>query len=141
MQDTSLRLKAWSRQAWLQAMHVLISSSRPLSALRIHSGSARNGRAIDTRSASPLRRASSATCGMLIRFDVTTGIPTCGLSFPVTQVNAARGTDVTIVGTRASCQPMPVLMIVAPAASTSFASATTSSQRWPPSTRSSMESR
>ncbi len=78
---------------------------------------------------------------MLIRFDVTTGTSTCGLSFAVTLVNAALGTDVTMVGTRASCQPMPVLMIVAPAASISLASATTSSQVWPPSTRSNMDSR
>ena len=39
-----------------------------------------------------------------------------------------RGTEVTMVGTRASCHPIPVLMIVAPAASTSVASATISSQ-------------
>ena len=36
---------------------------------------------------------------------------------------------------------MPVLMIVAPAASTALASATTSSQVLPPSTRSSIDSR
>ena len=35
--------------------------------------------------------------------------------FFVTQAKAARGTLVAMVGTRASCQPMPVLMIVAPA--------------------------
>ncbi len=42
--------------------------------------------------------------------------------FWVTQVNAARGTEVAIVGIRASCQPMPVLRIVAPAAVTALAS-------------------
>jgi hypothetical protein len=37
------------------------------------------------------------------------------------KVNAARGTEVTMVGIRASCQPMPVLSSVAPAASIAFA--------------------
>ncbi len=131
----------WSRQAWLQAMQVLISSSRPVSALRTQSGSARNGRAIETRSASPRASTSSATCGMLIRFEVTTGMPTCAFSLAVISVNAARGTDVTMVGTRASCQPMPVLMMLAPACSTSLPRATTSSQVWPPSTRSAIDRR
>jgi hypothetical protein len=66
----------WSRQAWLQAMQVLISSARPPAALRIHSGSASSGRAIDTMSASPRASTSSATCGMLIRFEVITGTGT-----------------------------------------------------------------
>ena len=48
-----LVLKVWSRQAWLQAMQVLISSARPCAALSTNSGSARNGRAIDTMSAWP----------------------------------------------------------------------------------------
>ena len=88
-------------------MHVLISSARPAADFATHSGSARNGRASDTRSASPRVSTPSATSGMLIRFDATTGMPSDGRSRPVTDVNAARGTDVTIVGTRASCQPMP----------------------------------
>ncbi len=46
-----------------------------------------------------------------------------------------------MVGTRASCQPMPVLMRVAPAASTALASWITSSQVLPSGTRSSMERR
>ena len=46
-----------------------------------------------------------------------------------------------MVGTRASCQPMPVLMIVAPARSMAFASGTTSSQLLPSGTRSSIDSR
>jgi hypothetical protein len=41
---------------------------------------------------------------------------------------APLGTEVTMVGTRASCHPMPVLMIVAPAVSTSVARAMISSQ-------------
>jgi hypothetical protein len=44
-----------------------------------------------------------------------TGIETLPISFLVTQAKAARGTLVAIVGMRASCQPIPVLMIVAPA--------------------------
>ncbi len=48
--------------------------------------------------------------------------------------NALLGTEVTIVGTRASCQPNPELMMVAPAACTSVANATISSQLWPSST-------
>ncbi len=46
-----------------------------------------------------------------------------------------------MVGIRALRQPMPVLMIVAPAASTARASVITSSRVEPPGTRSSMESR
>ncbi len=93
-------------------MQVLISSARPLAALATKSGSASNGRAIDTRSASPAASTRSATAGSLIRLLVTSGTLTAPLSLRVTQVNAARGTIVAIVGMRASCQPMPVLMIV-----------------------------
>ena len=71
---------------------------------------------------------------MLIRFDATTGICTCSATALLMSTNALLGTEVTMVGTRASCQPMPVLMIVAPAASTSVASAMISSQLCPPST-------
>ena len=61
-----------------------------------------------------------------MRFDVMTGMDTLPISFFVTQANAARGTEVAIVGIRASCQPIPVLMIVAPAASIAWANCTTS---------------
>ena len=71
--------KVWSRHAWLHAMHVLISSARPCSALRTNSGSARNGRARDTRSAPP-ESTCSATSGVLIRLVAQTGIRTCSLS-------------------------------------------------------------
>ena len=71
---------------------------------------------------------------MLMRFDATTGIVTCSATALLMSTNAPLGTDVTIVGTRASCQPMPELMMVAPAASTSIASETISSQLWPSST-------
>ena len=92
-------------------------------------------------SASPRARISSAVSGMVMRFEAITGIDTCGRSRPVIHVNAPRGTEVTMVGTRASCQPMPVLMIVAPAPSTAAASASVSSQVWPSSTRSSNDMR
>ena len=46
-----------------------------------------------------------------------------------------------MVGIRASCQPIPVLRIDAPAASTAFASRTTSSQLWPFGIRSIIEIR
>ncbi|GEM_PF-6220999 len=141
MQVARLPLNVWSRQAWLQAMQVLISSARPCAALTTHSGSARNGRAIETRSASPRARTPSATSGMLIRLEAMTGTDSSARTRPTISVNAARGTDVTMVGTRASCQPMPELTMVAPAASTHRPSATTSSKVWPPSTRSSMDSR
>ena len=56
-----------------------------------------------------------------MRLVAISGSLTSPFSRRVTQANAARGTIVAIVGTRASCQPMPVLMIVAPAASTALA--------------------
>ncbi|COY51602.1 Uncharacterised protein [Mycobacterium tuberculosis] len=71
---------------------------------------------------------------MLIRLDATTGIVTCSATALLMSTNAPPGTEVTIVGTRASCQPKPELMMVAPAPSTSVASATISSQLWPSAT-------
>ena len=76
-----------------------------------------------------------------MRLVVTSGMETAPMTFLVTQVYAPRGTEVAMVGMRASCQPMPVLMIVAPAASIALASVTTSSRVEPPGTRSSIESR
>ena len=122
-------------------MQVLISAARPSLAFFTNSASARSGRAIETMSAEPSARIRSATAGSLIRFVVQSGIPTWPFSFRVTQAKAARGTLVAIVGTRASCQPMPVLRIVAPAASMAFASCTTSGHVLPPGTRSSIEIR
>mmetsp|Transcript_58435 Transcript_58435/g.138996 ORF Transcript_58435/g.138996 Transcript_58435/m.138996 type:complete len:201 (+) Transcript_58435:1120-1722(+) len=139
--EAEIARNVWSRHAWLQAMQVLISSSLFSSALRMKCGSARNGRAIETMSAWPSRSTCSATEGMLMRFVVTSGIDTSPLSFCVTHENAARGTHVAIVGIRASCHPMPVLMMVTPAFSSSFARVTTSLQSEPFSTRSSIESR
>jgi hypothetical protein len=75
-----LASKMWSRQAWLQAMQVLISSARPAAALFTNSASARKGRAIDTMSASPRASTSSATSGALMRLVVTSGIFTSPFS-------------------------------------------------------------
>ena len=46
-----------------------------------------------------------------------------------------------MVGMRASCQPMPVLRIVAPAAVTALGQGTTSGQELPSGIRSSIERR
>jgi hypothetical protein len=83
----------------------------------------------------------SATSGMLMRLVATSGTFTCGLSLAVTPAKAARGTEVAMVGMRASCQPMPELMIVAPAASMACACCTISSQLLPSSTRSTSDRR
>ena len=56
-----------------------------------------------------------------MRFVVTSGSDTSFFMRLVIHVNAARGTDVEMVGTLASCQPIPVLISVAPAFSISFA--------------------
>ena len=134
-------VKVWSRQAWLQAMQVLMRSLRPSRAFATHCGSASSGRAIDTMSTWPPARMRSATSGMLMRLVATSGKRTCGRSFAVTPAKAARGTEVAMVGTRASCQPIPVLMMVAPAASIALACSTISFQSEPPGTSSSMDRR
>ncbi len=84
--DAARFSKMWSRQAWLHAMQVLISSARPSTAFLTNSASARNGRAIDTMSASPRASTASATAGSLIRLVVTSGTRTLPLSRPVTHV-------------------------------------------------------
>ena len=96
---------------------------------------------METMSASPSARTFSATAGVLIRLVVTSGMFTAPFSLRVTQLKPARGTMVAMVGMRASCQPMPVLIMLAPAASTAFAWATISSQALPSGTISSIERR
>ena len=96
-------------------MQVLISSDFPAMDLVTKLASARNGRAMETISASPRAITASATSGVLIRLDVMTGIGISARNRALTQVKAARGTEVAMVGIRASCQPIPVLKIVAPA--------------------------
>lgn len=50
------------------------------------------------------------TSGVLIRFVVTSGILTEPFKRDVTQTNAPLGTIVAIVGTRASCHPIPFII-------------------------------
>jgi hypothetical protein len=69
-------------------------------------------------SASPRARIASADGRIVDAVGRDSGIRTAPLSRRVTHANAPRGTIVAMVGMRASCQPMPVLMIVAPARST-----------------------
>ena len=52
-----------------------------------------------------------------------------------------RGTLVAMVGTRASCQPMPVLTMLAPPVATALPKVTISSQALPPGTRSIIDRR
>ena len=76
-----------------------------------------------------------------MRLDVIMGIEISGFKCLVTFENAPAGTIVAIVGIRASCQPIPVLRIVAPASSIAFASITISSQLLPSAIKSSMDKR
>ena len=140
-QELGLPLNTWSKQAWLQPIQVLIRSGVPAAALLTNSGSAKNGRAIEIRSASPLAKTLSATSGVLIRLEVITGTVKCLRMVWVTQVKAARGTLVAMVGIRASCQPIPVLIMVAPAFSMACPSCTTSSRLLPSGTKSNIDRR
>ena len=101
---------------------------------------------METMSAKPSASSCSATSGVLMRLLATSGvwIPAAANStriFCVTQANAARGTLVAMVGTRASCQPMPVLIRVAPPRATALPRVMTSSQLLPPGTRSIIDRR
>ena len=55
--------------------------------------------------------------------------------------NYILGTEVAIVGILASCQPIPVLIILTPAASNDLANSTTSSHVEPLSTKSNIDKR
>ena len=117
-------------------MQVLISSARPVAALFTKSGSAKNGRAIDTISASSLDSNSSAIAGLLIRLEAMIGMLTTFLMRATAKRHAALGTTYPIVGTRDSCHPIPVLRMSAPACSTAWASVKISFKGAPPSTKS-----
>src|SRR5690606_14559451 len=108
-QDATSPENMRSRQAWLQPIQVLISAARDWMTLFTNSGSARNGRASDTRSAWPLARIASAVSGILMRLDATTGTDTAFFNRWEANANAARGTAVAMVGTVDSCQPTPVV--------------------------------
>ena len=101
---------------------MLISSAASACALATQFGSDSSGRAIEINCTCVSARICSAACGMLMRLDATTGISTCSATALLMSTKALLGTEVTIVGTLASCQPKPELIIVAPAASTSVAS-------------------
>ena len=92
-------------------------------------------------SARPRATMSSATSGVLIRLVPISGTLTSPISRAVAQIQPPRGTAWVMVGTGASCQPTPELMMSAPAASAALARATTSSNGLPPSTTSSAEIR
>ena len=102
-------------------MQVLISSMRFSFALITQSESAKKGLAIEIKSAWFFSKISSATCGILIRLEVTNGMDTSPLSLCVTHEKLPLGTLVAMVGTLASCHPIPVLIMEAPACSISFA--------------------
>ena len=140
-QPATLPTKMASKQPWLQAMQVLMSASRCWAALLTKSGSASSGRAIETMSAQPAAKTASAVAGVLMRLVVISGMRSLPISRWVTHAKLARGTQVAMVGIRASCQPMPVLISVAPAASTAKASCKTSSNVLPSSTKSSIDKR
>ena len=101
--------------------------------------SASSGRAMDTASTCPRSRISSATSGVLMRLEAMSGIDTSSRRRSVNLTNAARGTDVTIVGTLASCQPMSVLIASTPWASAARASWVISSHVCPPATKSAID--
>jgi hypothetical protein len=80
-------------------MQVLISPSRPSLLFRTMSGSAKNGRAMDTRSAHPPDKIDSTVDGALILFVAHSGTETIfsSRSFFVAKEKAPRGTLVAMV--------------------------------------------
>ena len=80
-------------------MQVLISLSRPSLLFLTMSGSARNGRAMDTRSAHPPDNIDSTVDGALILFVAHSGTETIpsSRSFLVAKEKAPRGTLVAMV--------------------------------------------
>ena len=67
-------------------------SRRPSRVLLANSGSASIGRAMETRSASPRARMASASSGVLMRFEATTGMRTASFRWRAAKLQAARGT-------------------------------------------------
>ena len=96
---------------------------------------------MEIRSAASLAIRASASCGELKRLVAMTGKRVAALMRADTQPKAPRGTMPAMVGIRASCQPMPVFSMVAPAPSICDASHSTSAPVPPSSTRSSPEMR
>ncbi|GBF31105.1 hypothetical protein MnTg04_01059 [bacterium MnTg04] len=83
---------------------------------------------METISAQPWARTSSAFSGVLILLVVINGMLSLPMSRLLTQAKPARGTIVAMVGILASCQPIPVLIMLLPAAVTASASCSTSLQ-------------
>ena len=139
--DTGFVPSEWSMHASLQPMQVFTSGSSPEKDLATIDGSARNGRAIDTRSTFPDATMRSA-CGI----EFTRLEPITGIELPASRsarfTSAARsiqtpcGTSDCVVGTRDSCHPMPTSIASAPAATWASARAFTSSWVEEPGTRS-----
>ncbi len=115
MHDTRPSPIERSMQAWLQAMHGFVG--RPSRALATSAASARNGRAIDTRStADPASSACArSTPSMRLPAITATASPTAALTPSATDHQAPGGTAPCTVGTADSCQPMPTLIASAPA--------------------------
>ena len=80
MHQTSLCSKRRVTQPWLQAMHGLISSSRPSRALFGQSGSASSVRPTAMKSARPVATISSASAGSRILPTAMTGTPTASFT-------------------------------------------------------------
>ena len=79
--DTVLFVKKVLQQYFAQRDELQqLRAARPDAALAMNPASASQGRAIDTMSAAPVASSPSATSGVLIRFEVITGIPTSGRS-------------------------------------------------------------
>ena len=139
--ETLAPVNTWSRQAWLQAMHGVRVRARGSLIAAIHSGSASRGRASPTSAAAPDVSASSASAGVVSRLEAITGMSTAAVRSAEAARNAARGTEVTMVGTRDSCHPMPVIRTSAPAASKARAVSAISARVCPSGTRSAAEVR
>ena len=118
-----------------------MAAAAPALAFATKSASARNGLANDTMSPKPCAKTLSATSGVLRRLETTTGISTASLMRRVSATKAARGTAWAMVGIGASCQPMPLLIMSTPAASSSRANTKASSAGCALSTRSSTDKR
>ena len=83
-QDDTLFWNTWSKQAWLQPMHVLMSLGLDSRAFFTKCGSAKKGRAMLTMSAAPAAKAASQSSAVLNRLVVTNGTWTLPINFWVT---------------------------------------------------------
>ena len=113
--------------AWLQAMHVSTSAASPRPAFATISGSARNGRAIETKSTLPAASTSSAAARLLMRLLAITGsAPTASFTAAANLTQTPLGTTSCTVGIDDSCQPMPTLSASTPSSASALANASVS---------------